>query len=740
MDEILYHGDTGGTEKNSVFCGLSMEDMHVDFEVLNGLLRPKSIAVIGASNTPGKIGYLAVKNLIDCHYPGKIYPINPKSDAIQGLTAYSSVLDVPGEVDAAMLIIPARYTPQVAEECGQKGVKGLIVIASGYSEIGAEGKALEDELVRIAHRYGTRVLGPNIVGVMSNSDRCNASFAPFMPLPGKAAMISQSGALLIAMTVATYTRNVGFDKMISVGNMSDVNFSDLVSWLGRDMNTVCITIYVEGFHDGRRFIDVARRAGKPIVALKAGVSAHGAAAAASHTGSMAGSGRVYDAALQQAGVVRATDLNNLFDRTLAFSLQPPMRGDNLFIISNGGGVGVLSTDAAERFGLPLHFAPKDMQAELAKSVHGFGSARNPVDLTGMGGWQEYRDTVEYTLRHPWVDGVVVIFCETPRNDPMDIARSIKDAVVASEVTDKPVAVSFIGGEKVEAAMRWLVENGIPTYGAPELAVNAIAALREYARMHDLGHTGEVADAFVPYVDVDTAGARAVIERVRAGGRPYLTEIESKKVFAAYGLPVAVTELATDEDEAVALAEAVGYPVVLKIMSPDILHKSDAGGVKVNIANKGGVREAYRTILANARAYKPAAQISGVVVQEMAPAGVEVILGSVNDPTFGPTLMFGLGGIFVEILKDVTFRVAPVSADETRRMLDDIAGAALLAGARGTTPCDIPFLAEVLSRYSQLIADLGDEIAESDANPVLVYAAGQGVKVVDARIILKSRES
>ncbi len=699
-----------------------------DFEALNGLLRPRSVAIIGASNTPGKIGYLAAKNLIESDYEGKVYPINPRAKEILGVKAYPSVLDVPDEIDVAMVIVPAKLVPQVTEECGKKGVKALIVVASGFSEVGR--RELEEEVVRIAHRYGTRVLGPNIVGVMSNSHKCNASFAPFMPLPGKAAMISQSGALLIAMTVATYIRHVGFDKMISVGNMADVNFADLVSWLDQDENTACITIYVEGFQNGRRFLEVARRAKKPIVALKAGISAHGAVAAASHTGSMAGSGRVYDAALRQAGVVRATDLNNLFDRTLALSLQPPMRGDNLFILSNGGGVGVLATDAAERFGLPLRFAPEDLQAQLRAYMPDFGSAKNPADLTGMGGWKEYLETVKCALSHPWVDGLVVLFCETQRNDPMEIARTIKRAVDESGVTDKPVVVSFIGGEKASAAMQWLVENGIPTYGAPELAVNAIAALREYARNAALA-----TEPFTPYGDVDEAAARAVIAQARARGEKALTEADAKRVFAAYGIPVARTEVATSEAEAVALAEEIGYPVVLKILSPDILHKSDAGGVKINLGDADAVREAYRTILANARAYKPDARIEGVLVEEMATPSTEVILGSINDLTFGPTLMFGLGGIFVEILKDVTFRIAPISADQAAKMLEEIQGAALLAGARGERPRDRRALAEVLSRYSQMIVDLGDEIAESDANPVLVYAEGEGVKVVDARIIL-----
>lgn len=707
----------------------------MDFEALNGLLRPKSVAVIGASNTPGKIGYLAVKNLIDCQYPGRIYPINPKENEIQGLPAYPSVKDVPGDIDAAMLIVPAAQTIAVTEECGQKGVKGLIVVASGYSEIGR--KDLEDELVAMARRYGMRLLGPNIVGIMCNSDKCNASFGPFMPLPGKAAMISQSGALLIAMTVASYVRNVGFDKMISVGNMADVNFGDLVQWLDRDEQTTCITIYVEGFQNGRRFLEIARRARKPIVALKSGVSAHGAAAAASHTGAMAGKGKVYDAALQQAGVVRASDLNNLFDRTLALSLQPPMTGSNLMIISNGGGVGVLAADAAERFGIPLRFAPDDLQTALRAYVPEIGSVKNPADLTGMGGWPEYLATVKTALQHPWVHGLVVLFCETQRNDPMEIAEAIKRAVDESGVTNKPIAVSFIGGAEAGRAMQWLVENGLPTYGAPDIAVNAIAALHEYAQMHSIRGNCEMAtEEFTPYRDVDAAAARAIIAQARAAGRVYLSEIESKKVFTAYGLPVALTELATTEAAAVQLAATMGYPVVLKIMSPDILHKSDAGGVKINLRSADDVRAAYRAIIVSARAYKPTARIEGVAVQQMAPAGVEVILGSINDPTFGPTVMFGLGGIFIEILKDVTFRVAPISAEHALAMLSDIQGAPLLAGARGEAPRDRAALAEALSRYSQMIMDLGDEIAESDANPVLVYAEEQGLKVVDARIILK----
>ena len=703
----------------------------MEYEVLTGLLRPKSIAVIGASNKEGKIGYTVVKNLIESQYQGPIYPINPNDAEVLGIKAYHSVLDVPGEIDAAVVIVPAKLVPGVAEECGKKGVKGLIIIASGFSEVGL--KDLEDQVVQTARQYGTRVLGPNIVGIMSNSDNCNASFAPFLPLPGKAALISQSGALLIAIDTATYIRRVGFDKLISIGNMSDVNFSDIVTWLNHDENTTCISLYIEGLKDGQKFIKAAREATKPIIALKSGISAHGAAAAASHTGSLAGSGKIYNAAFEQAGIVRASDLNNLFDRTQALSLQPPMRGDNLLIITNGGGVGVLATDSAERYGLPLRFAPPDVQAELKKHMPEFGSAKNPVDLTGMAGEELYEESIRFSIAHPWVDGLAVLYCETAMTDPLGIAKAIKAAVEASGVTDKPVAVSFIGGEKSDAAMKWLLEHGIPAYDAPDVAINALAALREYDQSR--------AAASVPFeyfADVDEAGAREIIARVRAQGHTSMTEVDSKAIFRAYGLPIAATELATSEDQAVQLAAAVGYPVVMKIISPDILHKSDAGGVKVNVKNEAEVREAYRTILENAHAYKADAEIQGIAVQEMAPWGTEVILGSVNDATFGPTLMFGLGGIFVEILKDVTFRVAPILPDQAARMLEDIKGAPILAGARGEAPRDRDVLAEVMSRYSQMITDLGDEIAESDANPVLVYEAGKGACVVDARIILKAK--
>lgn len=700
-------------------------------ELLNGLLKPKSVAVVGASSQPGKIGYTVLLNLKESGYKGPIYPVNPGATEILGFKVYPTVTDIPGDVDAAVIVVPAKFVSSVLDECGAKGVKGLIVITSGFSEVGK--KDLEDEIVEKAHRLGMRILGPNIVGLLSNSDLLNASFAPFLPLPGKASLVSQSGALLIAIDASSYVRGVGFDKLVSIGNMSDVDFADCVTWLNQDENTACISLYIEGFRDGRRFIESGKNATKPIIALKAGVSAHGAAAAASHTGSLAGAAKVYGAALQQAGVVQASDLDNLFDRTLALSLQPPMKGDNLLILTNGGGVGVLATDAAEKSGIPLKFAPPDVQAELKKHMPEFGSAKNPVDLTGMAGVDWYSATVQFSFAHPWVDGLVVLYCETAMTDPLEIAKSIHKAIQDSGVKEKPVTVSFVGGEKSGQAMRWLVENGIPAYGAPDIAVDAMAALREYCRLREM--VNEAVDKQMTY---DRASALKIIQGAREDGRDSLTEIEAKQLFAAYGLPVTETVLAKSEEEAVKLAKQIGYPVVMKIVSPDILHKSDAGGVKVNIKDENAAREAYRTILANAKNYKADANIHGVAVQEMAPWGTEVILGSINDPTFGPTMMFGLGGIFVEVLKDVTFRVAPVTTSQAMRMLGEIRGAPILAGVRGEAPRDKAAMADTICRYSKMIMDLADEISESDANPVLVYEEGKGVKVVDARIILKKK--
>jgi len=689
--------------------------------------------VIGASSSPSKIGHNIVDNIIKGGYTGRLFPINPKEKKILNLEVFPSVLDVPEEIDVAILTIPARSCAQVAEECGRKGIKGLIVIASGFSEMGR--KDLEDELLYIARRHGMRILGPNIVGIMSNSDKLNASFAPFLPFPGKPSLVSQSGALILAIAVATYTRKVGFDKMISVGNMSDIDFADCIEWLDNDPETTCISLYVEGLRNGRRFIDAARRSRTPVIAIKAGVSTHGAAAAASHTGSLAGAAKVYEVAFKQAGIVNASDLNSLFERSLALSLQPPMRGDNLLVLTNGGGVGVLAADAAEKFGLPLSYAPADLQQELRKYMPEYGSSQNPVDLTGMAGNEWYYESVKASLVHPWLDGLIVLYCETTLTDPLEIARSIHRAVTDSGVNDKPVAVTFVGGELSAEAMHWLMSMGMPAYEVPDKAVNAMAALREYANLRLM-----LTEIHPMPAETHPVAAREIIAGARGENRTLLTEIEAKEIFAAYGLPVARSIMAANEEACVRAAREIGYPVVMKIVSPDIIHKSEAGGVKINLKDEDSVRRAFKSMMRTAKAYKPEAAIQGVVMQEMSPPGTEIILGSVNDPSFGPTLMFGLGGIFVEVLKDVTFRVAPVTSIQAERMLDEIEAAPILRGIRGEKPRDRDSLIQTIMAYSRMVIDLEDEIAESDANPIFVYEEGHGVKAVDARIILKKPAS
>lgn len=703
----------------------------MDQMILNNLLQPKSVAIVGASAQPGKIGYTVIENLLKGGYQGKIYPINPTASEILNLPVFPNISAVPGTIDLAVITVPVKLACQVIEECGQKGIKALSVITSGFSEVGRQD--IECEMLDIARRYGMAILGPNIVGTLSNSDKLNASFAPFLPFPGKATLITQSGALLIAMDAITYTRKVGFDKMISIGNMADIDFADLITWLDKDENTSCICLYIEGFKDGRKFIEASRNTQKPIIALKAGVSAHGAAAAASHTGSLAGAVKVYGAAFQQAGVVQASDLNNLFDRTLALSLQPPLRKENLLIITNGGGVGVLATDAGERYGIPLKFAPEDVQTELKKHMPDYGSAKNPVDLTGMAGNDWYYRSVKFAFAHPWTDGLVVLYCETAITNPVEIAQAVKKAIDDSGVKDRPVVVSMVGGTRCDQAMQWLVENGIPAYPTPDQAMNSMAALREYNNIR-LMNTGEIENCGPRSSRI----AREIIAKARADGRGSLTEIEAKKVFAAYGLPVAETNLAKSEDEAVGLAVKTGFPIVMKVVSPDIIHKSDAGGVKVNIKDEAGVRSAYQAITKSCKAYNANADIRGIAVQEMAPLGTEVIVGSINDPTFGPTIMFGLGGIFVEVLKDVTFRVAPVNKELVAQMINEIHSVAILAGARGEAPRDRAALEDLLCRYAGMVYDLCDEVAETDANPVLLYGEGEGLIVVDARVILKKK--
>jgi acetyl coenzyme A synthetase (ADP forming)-like protein len=699
---------------------------------LKAILSPRSIAVIGASKKPGTIGNQVLENLIEGGFKGDLYPINPTAPEILARKCYASIKDVPGAIDIAVFCVPASLVLQVARECAAKKVKGYVVITSGFAEVGNH--ADEQELVKIAHAAGGRVIGPNIVGILVNSARANASFAPSLPYPGRTALLSQSGALLIALDMATFVRKLGVESMISLGNMSDVDFADCIRYYNDDPSTSCIGLYIEGIKNGRAFLEAGRASQKPIIAIKAGVSAHGAAAAASHTGSLAGSVKVYDAAFKQAHVIRAENLEELLSCSQALAMQPEMQGDNICLITNGGGIGVLGSDGAEVAGVPLRSAPADLQAEFRKHMPDFGSPKNPVDITGGAGLAGYEGAIEVALKHPWTHAVAVFYCETAVTKPLEIAEAAIAAIERAGTRNKPVVACFVGGDECVKAGDKLLAANIPMYTDPAMAMKALSALRQAAKFAAEGH----GDDFTPFADVNRARAKAIIDGARRAGRSALTEPEAKELFLAYGLAVAPSQLARSPEEAVVKAREIGFPVVMKIVSPDILHKSDAGGVKVNIEDADAVREAYATILANARKYEAEADVHGVLVQQMAPMGREVIVGSVNDPQFGPTVMFGLGGIFVEALEDVTFRVAPCSPASAMKMFGEIRAYPILQGTRGEERLDQEKLAETVSRLSQLVADLEGEIAETDANPVMLYQQGKGLSVVDARVILKKK--
>ncbi|MEM3965980.1 MAG: acetate--CoA ligase family protein, partial [Thermoplasmata archaeon] len=615
-------------------------------ESLDYMFKPKSIAIVGASRDPHSIGFSVVKNLLDSKYGGKIFPVNPKADEILDLKCYHNVMEVPDEIDLAVITVPAAITPGVVEECGKKGVKGVAIIASGFSEIGRED--LEEKVLEIAKKYNIRILGPNIVGIMSNPMKMNASFGPYLPYPGKITMISQSGALLIALDSRTWVDRVGMSYLISIGNMSDLDFADVIEYFKNDEDTKCISLYVEGIKNGRKFIDVCKKIlEKPIVALKSGISERGSIAAASHTGSLAGSGKVYSAAFKQATVVQAYTLDDLFDRSLALSLQPPMRGENLLIITNGGGVGVLATDAAEKYGIPLKDPPEDLKEKLKQIMPEFGSVKNPIDITGMASAEWYGKALKIALQHPWVNGVTVLYCETSVSDPRELSMEIFEASNCNR-SDKPITVSYVGGEVTERAIEWLQKKGIPVFRSPDRAISAMAALREYGRFIEKGF-----DEFYRFEDVEVNKVREILDKIKNEGRNYVTEVEAKEILAAYKIPVAKTLLAKNKEEAIQLSKNLKYPLVAKIVSPQIIHKSDVGGVVLNIKNEIELEQAYDKIMNNVKKNVSNAEILGIALQEMAPQGVESIIGSTKDIQFGPTVMFGLGGIFVEIMKDVS---------------------------------------------------------------------------------------
>ena len=701
--------------------------------MLDNFFQPESVAVIGASRDPEKLGFAVLNNLIEGGYQGRLYPINPKADEILGLKAYGSVLEVPDSVDLAVIVIPYPIVPGALKECGEKGVASVVVISAGFREAGREGLERERELIDIAEAYDLRLIGPNCLGVIDTDTPLNATFAAGMPPGGPIAFMSQSGALGTAVLDMAMAGRIGFSKFVSLGNKADVSEIDLLEAWGDDPHSRVILIYVEGLPDGQKFMDVARHVTrrKPVVAIKSGVTQSGSRAVSSHTGSLAGSEAAYKAAFRQAGVTRAASMEQLFDYALGFAYQPLLKGNRIGIVTNAGGPGILATDALEHAGLQIPRLSRETVAALEAYLPGAASAANPVDVLGDAMADRYEHAVDLVLADPQVDGLLVIVTPQAMTEIEKTAHAVgRMAGEKAEEAGKPVLACFMGEARIDAGVRVLREYGVPNYPFPERAAGALAAMDGYRR-----ERGRPIFEPEPCV-VCQPPVKELFDRVREEGRVSIGDAEAREVLEAYGFPLPKSKLAETAEEAVEIAADIGYPVVLKVASPDILHKTDVGGVKINLSSPGDVRDAFDLIIYRASRYMPDARVWGCLVQEMVTGGREILVGMNRDPQFGPLVAFGLGGIYVEALKDVAFRIAPYSRDEAKEMIHEIRSYPLLEGVRGEAPADHEAMIDALMRISQLVTEF-PEIVELDINPLVVFEEGHGAMAIDMRLVLAS---
>lgn len=700
---------------------------------LDAIFNPKSIAIVGASRQPGSVGFSLLANVIDSRFQGIVYPVNPKAKGILGIKCYPNVIEIPDVVDLAVIIVPSTIVPAVLEECGQKGIKGAIVISAGFKEIGGEGLNLEEKVKNISQRYGISLVGPNCLGIMNTASECslNATFGTQMPSSGNIAFMSQSGALCVAVLDYAKEANIGFSMFVSLGNKAGVNENELLLYLKEAKNTDVILMYLEDLVNGREFMSIAREITshptnpKPIIALKAGRTLLGAKAASSHTGSLAGSDNVYDAVFEQCGVLRGDTLEEIFDYVKAFSSQPRPKGKNVVVVTNSGGPGILATDSLIQNGLNIAPFSPDLKKKLKSILPANANINNPIDLIAEAQHELYEATLRETLNHDDIHSALVILTPTAFTNVEKVARTI---VSAAKKHKKPILCCFLGIYDVSGGINILEENGIPAYRFPESAARVLSEMTKFTEWLSRPKTG------IKTYKVNRSKARETIDSARKEGRSFLLEHEAYEVLKHYHFPVIQSRIATNEKQAIDFADEIGYPVVLKISSPQILHKFDFGGVKLNLQSRAEVKKAYLDILASVRQKVPGAQIFGVIVEEMAQAGKEVILGVNRDPQFGPILMFGLGGIYVEALEDVTFRLAPIRELTAKMMIKKTKTYKLLTGFRGEPAYDTEAIADCLKRLSQFVTDF-DDIQEMDLNPLIVHKKGKGCSIVDARIIL-----
>lgn len=693
--------------------------------MLEGFFAPGSVAVVGVARDEGKVGHYVFDNLRAAGFAGPVWPVNPNAEEIHGVPCYPSVRDLPGVPDLVVIVVPAPAVAAVIDDCIAAGVSSAIVISAGFKEAGRDGGALERDIARRAAGGGMRLLGPNCLGLVATASDLNASFASRMPPSGGISFLSQSGALGTAVLDWAEGEGLGLAHFVSLGNRADLTESDLLEAWRDAPGTKVVVAYLESVADGPRFIRsaLATSACKPVIVLKSGGSDAGARAVSSHTGSLAGSEAAYEAAFHRAGVVRARTVEDLFDCAVAFSHQPLPGGQGVAIVTNAGGPAVLATDACERAGLSLASFESETLARLSSFLPSSAALYNPVDILGDAPPERYRQTLEAVYDDPNVRAVICLLTPQAMTDPTRTAGALVEVSGRHSTT---TLACFMGRDGVQDARATLRAGGVPAYDFPERAVRALAAMHEYG-----GHLARPGIA-PPVFEPDRDRVRAIIDEARERGRTFITEESAARIGAAYGLRVARGGVASDLGAAKRLAAEIGYPVVAKIASPDILHKSDIGGIAVGIGSEADLASAYDRILGRARTFAPDADISGIHIQEMLQEGREVIIGVDRDSTFGPVLMFGLGGVYVEVMKDITFRLCPIDQPEAREMLAEIRGYGLLRGARGQRPADVDAVVDALVRVSALAADFPD-IVELDVNPLIVGDAGSGAVVADIRI-------
>ncbi len=688
---------------------------------------PDSVAVIGAAREKEKVGHTILANIINFGFKGKIYPVNPKTDSILDHKCYKSILDVPTDVDLAVIVIPSKYILATIDECSKKNVKGAIIISAGFKETGAEGARLEKELVEKARGYNIRILGPNVLGMINYSCRLNASFALGEPTDGEIAFMSQSGALITAILDWATTQKIPMSKYVSVGNKCDIAEKDLFEFWADDPSCKVISAYIEGINDGRQFIDMASKVTKkkPIVAIKSGNTAAGAKAVSSHTGSLAGSTKAYDCALKQAGIMRARTIRNLFDYSTAFAYLPLPKGSSTVIITNAGGPGIMATDACEENNIALASLEQKTIEKLKEFLPAAANFNNPIDVLGDALADRYEKTLKTVIEDENVDSIIVLLTPQSMTQIDETARAI------IEVTQKskrkiPVIACFMGGRGVKSGIDMLLHDRIPCYDIPEGAVATLKVMMNYAQW--ISKEEEEIQKF----DVDKKAVEVIFEKCKKEQRLELGESEARKILEAYNIRVPQAITAKNVQEAKKFTAKIGYPVVLKIDSPDILHKTDIGGIKVGINSDSELEDGFNDIIKSVSEKRPEAKIRGISIQEMIMDKKETIIGINKDPQFGPMIMFGLGGIYVEILKDVSFRIAPITRSDAFEMIDEIKTIKLLKGARGEAPSDIESIVEIILKISQLVTDF-PEIMEMDINPLFVKSKGLGAIAGDVRI-------